>query len=68
MFIELTQKKDNNEKIFVNLKEISRIENPSGGKHESIIRFSDGKYQFVMESYDMVKELIKHEISAERGY
>lgn len=67
MFIELTQK-DSNNSLLINLQDVSRIEQPTHTKKQSIIRFRDGKYQFVTEDYDKVKQMIRTEIAADRGY
>lgn len=62
MFIELTMR--DNEKVNVNINLVIHYKN-NGGR--TLIKNENGSLE-VIESYEQVKELIKNEVAAERGY
>lgn len=62
MFIELTM--PDNEKVNVNINLVIHYKN-NGGR--TLIQNENGSLE-VIESYEQVKELIKNEVAAERGY
>ena len=63
MFIELTSI-FGHKRLLINIKSILYTEET---KHGTRIQYENGDEE-VTESYDQVKELIKNEVAAERGY
>lgn len=63
MFIELTS--INDDQLYVNMKNVNVMAKDEG---DTEIALDNGDLFKVKESYEQVKELIKLELQAERGY
>ncbi len=66
MFIELTHS-IKGEKVFINLRDIATILPLENGKTR-LSHMSNGEEVVFLETYEQVKEMIKLEVAAERGY
>jgi len=66
MFIELTHK-ERELPVTINLRDIATIL-PLEDNTTRLSHISNGEYVDFIESYSRVKELIEHEVQAERGY
>jgi len=63
MFIELTSVSEN--KVLINLRTVTAVTD-----HETytVIHYDGDEFEAVEEQYDKVKDLIKNEVAAERGF
>ncbi len=66
MFIELICKMEGRP-ISVNINDIKTYR-PDGKSNNTLIEFGLHEYIVAVESYEQVKDLIKREVAAERGY